>query len=434
MNHLRKTGLLIFLITFFGLFTRAQQNLIPVAKGWAGNSINAVVFRKNSLVTFKDIQYIAFYNQEGRLIIGKRKLHSSKWDLAETSFTGNIHDAHNTISIMVDGDGYLHVSWDHHGNALNYARSIEPCSLQLTGKISMTGQHESNMTYPEFHKMPNGDLIFLYRDGQSGKGNLVFNYYDVKTKTWNQRNADLIDGEGLQNAYWQACVDQSGTIHISWVWRSSPDVASNHDLCYARSLDGGKTWEKSNGEKYNFPLTAKNAEYAIRIPKNSELINQTSMTTDESGHPFIATYWRSSGSPIPQYHVIYNTGKGWKDVNTGFRKTPFTLSGTGTKSIPVSRPQVLVSGNGEKATVRLLFRDKEREDKVSVAICSDILQNNWKITDLSGFGVGNWEPTYDTELWKESKQLQLFVQKVNQVDAEGVARSLPEMVYVLETR
>ena len=158
------------------------------------------------------------------------------------------------------------------------------------------------------------------------------------------------------------------------------------------------------------------------------------MTTDEAGHPFIATYWRSAGSDIPQYHVVFNTGKSWKDLNAGFRKTPFTLSGAGTKRIPISRPQVLVSGKGDKAIVSLLFRDKERTDRVSTAVCSDILQNLWKVSDLTRVAVGEWEPSYDTELWKEKKQLHVFVQKVEQMDKEGVAHSKPEMVYVLETK
>ncbi|MDD4968918.1 MAG: BNR repeat-containing protein [Paludibacter sp.] len=426
--------LLFCLMAALTLTTEAQPKLIPVAKGLAGNSINAVVFRKNSLVTYHDVQFIAFYNPKGKVVLSRRKLHTSNWELTETSFAGNTRDAHNAISIMVDGDGYLHLSWDHHGNKLNYARSVSPLSLQLTAKIPMTGEHETNVTYPEFYKMPQGDLLFLYRDGQSGKGNLVINYYDVKSKTWNQRQSCLIDGEGKQNAYWQACVDSRGTIHISWVWRSSPDVASNHDLCYARSSDGGVTWEKSTGKKYNLPITVQNAEYAWRIPRNSELINQTSMTTDEAGNPFIATYWRSGDSDIPNYQVVYHSGNTWKELNTGFRKTPFTLSGAGTKRIPISRPQVLVSGKGNKAIVRLFFRDHERGDRVSMAVCKDINQNRWKLTDLTDSGVGEWEPSYDTELWKDKKLLHLFVQKVEQADGEGVTKSLPEMVYVLETK
>jgi hypothetical protein len=412
----------------------AKNKLVPVADAWAGNSVNAVVFRKNSLVTYKKTQFIGFYNTAGKLVLGKRKLGSVHWEVKETAFRGNIQDAHNTISIMVDGDGYLHVSWDHHGNALNYARSVAPLSLQLTDKIPMTGSQETNVTYPEFYKLPTGDLIFIYRDGRSGKGNLAMNRYDLKTKTWTQLHANLIDGEGKQNAYWQACVDKSGTIHVSWVWRSSPDVASNHDMCYARSTDGGKTWEKSTGEKYTLPINGTTAEYACRIPQNSELINQTSMTTDDAGNPFIASYWRSGNSDIPQYHLIYKANQTWNDVSSGFRNTAFTLGGTGTKRIPISRPQILVSGRGATASVRLLFRDSERAEKVSLAICKNVSQDNWEIVDLTDSGVGAWEPSYDTELWKNKKRLNIYVQKVEQVDAEGVAQTHAETVYVLETK
>lgn len=429
----RISGILVS-ICFLWTGLNAQTKLIPVADGWANNSVNAVVFRKNSLVTFNNTQFIGFYNAVGKLVLGKRELGSKKWELVETAFRGNVHDAHNSISIMVDGNGYLHVAWDHHGNALNYACSVAALSLQLSKKTPMTGLLETDVTYPEFYRMPTGDLIFMYRDGRSGKGNLVMNRYDLKSKTWSQLHANLIDGEGRQNAYWQACVDENGTIHVSWVWRSSPDVASNHDMCYARSADGGKSWEKSTGEKYKLPINATTAEYVCRIPQNSELINQTSMTTDEAGHPFIASYWRSGNSDIPQYHLVYKVGVDWKDVNTGFRKTPFSLSGMGTKRIPISRPQVLVKGKGENSSVRLLFRDSERSEKVSMAVCDDISKNKWKISDLTAFGVGAWEPSFDTELWKNKKQLHIFVQKVEQMDAEGVAQTHAEMVYVLETK
>jgi len=430
---LRKIILLVCLcLIWAGL--RSQTKLVPVSEGWAGNSINAVVFRKNSLVTYKDVQFIGFYNLDGKLVLGKRKLNSVKWELYTTPFGGNVHDAHNSISIMVDGDGYLHVAWDHHGNALNYARSVSPLSLHLTDKIPMTGIEETNVTYPEFYKMPDGDLLFLYRDGRSGKGNMVINRYALKTKKWSQLSSNLIDGEGKQNAYCQTCVDERGTIHISWVWRSSPDVASNHDMCYARSTDGGLTWEKSTGEKYVLPINGSTAEYVCRIPQNSELINQASMTTDEAGNPFIASYWRDANSDIPQYHLIYNIGNAWKELTMGFRKTPFSLSGMGTKRIPISRPQIIIKGKGADVSVRLLFRDSERGEKVSMAVCNHIAENNWKITDLTTSGVGAWEPSFDTELWKQKKQLHIFVQQVEQVDAEGIAKSNGQMVFVLETK
>jgi hypothetical protein len=414
----------------------AQQHntvsIVPVDSGWAANSVNAVVFRKNSLASYKQWQYIAYYNNRKYVVLGKRTLGSAKWELVQTKFQGNATDAHNAISIMVDGDGYLHLAWDHHNNALNYCRSISAGSLQMTERMPMTGSLEENVSYPEFYSLPGGDLFFLYRDGGSGKGNLVVNYYHTKTKQWQQLHSNLVDGEGKRNAYWQACTDSKGRIHLSWVWRESPDVASNHDLCYARSDDGGITWLKSTGEKYRLPITAATAEYACKIPPNSELINQTSMVADAGGNPVIATYWRSKGDSIPQYRIVYKAHGEWKNGELGFRKTPFSLSGQGTKRIPISRPQIITWTNGNKQNAMLLFRDAERGERVSAAITTDITTNKWQLTDLLTTGVGSWEPSYDTELWKRKKILNLFVQKVEQADAEGMVNVPPTMINVLE--
>lgn len=409
-----------------------KTTLANVDFGWAHNSVNTVVFRKNSLVTWKDTQFIAFYNEQRFVIIGKRKLGTANWLLQQTVYKGNTADAHNMISIMIDGAGYLHLSWDHHNNALNYSRSKEPGSLELTDKVSMTGLNEKKVSYPEFYKLPDGNLLFFYRDGGSGQGNMVINQYSIKTKEWKQLHSNLINGEGKRNAYWQACVDAKGTIHVSWVWRESPDVASNHDMCYARSADGGKTWMNSEGKKYQLPITAATAEYALQIPQKSELINQTSMFADASGNPYIASYWRDKADSIPQYHLIYKKGKQWKAQNLGFRKTAFSLSGGGTKRIPISRPQIIVWQSGKTISVAIIFRDEERDGKISAAVSSDITKNKWKIKDLLNTSAGSWEPSYDTELWKQKHILHLFVQKTDQADAEGKSDMMPQMVQVLE--
>lgn len=424
-----------FILSFFllqnGAFAQ-EVKTSDVGLGWANNSINTVVFRKNSLVTFRDTQYISYYDKEGYVVLGKRKSGSQKWELKKTRYQGNMSDAHNSISIMVDGAGFLHIAWDQHNNKINYCKSIEPGSLELTDKMQMTGMFENSVTYPEFYKLADGDLLFFYRDGGSGRGNMVVNHYDIKTRRWTQLQSNLVDGEGRRNAYWQACTDSKGTIHISWVWRESPDVASNHDMCYARSTDGGKTWEKSTGQKYHLPITQASAEYVFKIPQNSELINQTSMSTDEKGNPFIATYWKDSGSTIPQYHILYHDGRKWNSVALNFRNSAFSLSGFGSKRIPIARPQVMVKDSGNKTAVLLVFRDEERGSKISVAKINDLKKGKWKIIDLTSTSVGSWEPTYDTELWKNKSILDLFVEKVKQVDAEGIAHIPPQTVQVLE--
>jgi hypothetical protein len=125
----------------------------------------------------------------------------------------------------------------------------------------MTGNNETKVTYPEFHNLSNGKLLFCYRSGASGRGNMVVKSYDVKTQKWTPLQHNLINGENQRSAHWQMCVGKKG-IYMSWVWRESWDVSTNHDICYAFSADGGQTWEKSTGEKYNLPLTKTSAEIA----------------------------------------------------------------------------------------------------------------------------------------------------------------------------
>jgi hypothetical protein len=416
---------------------QGQKKMFPdvstvnVGNGWAGNSINTVIFRKNSIVSYQGQQFISYYDGEGNVVLGKRYIGRNDWLLNKTKYRGNVQDAHNSISIALDEEGFVHIAWDHHNNQLHYAKSVQPFSLELTEMMPMLGELEKKVSYPEFYKSPNGSLFFFYRDGGSGNGNLVINRYDVQNKQWRRVQTNLIDGEGSRNAYWQACVDQQGFIQISWVWRESPDVASNHDMNYAISKDGGKTWLRSNGEVYSLPITILSAEKIAVIPQNSELINQTSMCTDDKGNPVIASYWKTTNS-VPQYHILYRDKQVWKQKVAGFRSGHFSLSGSGTKKVPISRPQVLCWGSGKKTRAGIIFRDQERGNRISMAVNKIYKNNTWKLTDLNERNMGEWEPTYDTELWRSKKQLHLFAQKVEQADKEAVTKNPPQMVQVLQ--
>lgn len=407
---------------------------VPIAKGWARNQVNAVIFRRNSVTTHGDTQYVAFYDPEARAVLAKRKLASVEWEIHRTQHSGDAKDAHNSISIAVDGDGFLHMAWNHHNTPLQYSRSIKPGSLELSPEMPMLGDKEGRVTYPEFYNLPGGDLLFLYRDGASGSGNLMLNRYAVKKKKWTRLQDGLISGEGERNAYWQMAIDVKGVIHLSWVWRETPDVATNHDLCYAKSTDGGKTWQKSSGEKYQLPITTKSAEYVIRIPPGSELINQTSMCADSDGRPYIATYWRPPGTKVPQYHLIYHDGKQWRTSQVTRRTTPFSLGGRGTRRIPISRPQIVVNSTGSRSEVVMIFRDSERGARISVAVCADLRRGAWAINDLTEGSVGMWEPTYDLVVWNKKKELHLFVQTVGQGEGEGTEDIPAQMVSILEWR
>lgn len=407
-----------------------KSRLVKVSdSGFGGTSVNTAIFRANSVASRGNKQYVAFYDSDSYLTLASRTLGSDKWQISRSQYKGNAADAHNVISIAVDGDGYLHVAFDHHGHKLKYCRSVSPESLALGNLQPMTGENEDDVTYPEFYNLSDGSLMFAYRSGASGRGNLVLKRYDTQDKKWESMHSNLIDGENQRNAYWQIFVDAKGTIHISWVWRESWLVETNHDICYARSTDNGKTWEKSDGTPYELPITAANAEYAVKIPQNSELINQTSMSADSDGNPYIASYWRGRDSDIPQYRIVWHKDNAWHQKQLSNRTTPFSLKGGGTKMIPIARPRMVIDGK----KVYYLTRDAESGSRVTLLYTSKGAESDhWKTMHLTDFEVPAWEPTFDNDLWRTARKLHIFVQPTIQGDGEKRLDSAPQPVYILE--
>lgn len=400
------------------LIAAGTARLLPIASdGWAGSSVNVLAGLQHNLITHGSTQYAAFYAQDATLVLAQRTIGSDLWTSVRTPFRGRVADAHNTVVIAVDGEGVLHVAWDHHGNALNYARGIAPGSLELGERQPMTGSREERVTYPSFLLLPDGDLLCLYRDGVSGRGDLVLNRYDIATRTWSQVQSNLIDGEGRRSAYASALVDAEGGLHLAWVWRDSPDVATNHDLAYARSHDGGVTWTSVRGAPLRLPLTADHADYALRIGTGRSLMNPPSLAVDEDGNPYLANYWCPADSEIPQYHLVHHDGTDWRVQQVTQRTTPFTLSGAATKRPPLSRA-VLVTQRGwrKPREVFLLYRDDERGGRIIAAACRDFVQPAWTFHELTANSTGAWEPSLDPQQWTRMAQVHLLVQPVQQRD------------------
>jgi len=360
---------------------------LPI-RGYAKTSVNTVIFR-NAITSNSEYQFIAYYDSAGSVILAKRELDSEDFEIKKTALKGNVSDAHNSISIIVDRDGYLHLCYNQHFTKLNYYRSVEPGSLDLI-KAEMTNT-ENNVTYPQFFNYKTG-LLFICREGH----NLIINKYDVKSQSWSRLQDDV-----LKNAYWQSCI-KNDTIYLSWCWRETADVSSNHDVCFAKSHDG-QNWYKSNNEKYQLPITQKNAEYAARIEQGSGLMNQTSMSIDSKGNPYIATYIHSD------YYLIYLDNQTWQIEQITDRRAKFELSGIGTKRVPISRPLILID---KEDKIYLVFRD---DNKLFLAEKNEIWETKCIVDS-----VGYYEPCYDKESWSRNNELNLFIQRVGQGDNEAL--------------
>jgi hypothetical protein len=399
--------------------------------GWAATSVNCTIF-SHPLASDARRQYAAWYDGDSQVMLARRRWQDSRWDVRATGLKGNTRDAHNGIALGVDGAGTLHMAWDHHNHPLRYVRSIAPGSLELTGKLSMTGEEEARVTYPEFFNLPGGDLLFLFRSGSSGNGRTVLKRWRLREQRWSTVQSNLLDGQGSRNAYTnQIAIDGRGVWHLSWCWRETPDVVTNHDICYARSRDEGYTWETSAGNPYELPVTQDNAEVVLPIPQRSGLINQTSMAVTPDGLPRIATRFRPPGEVVAQHQLVWFDGRKWSAGSIGTRRQNFLLSGPGSRSVPVSRPLVLISRSGR---TWVAFRDEERGNGVTLACCRRLGVDPWVFEDLPTGNVDRWEPTHDAGAWTRSNTLCLLLQRVGQGDGEKPVVLAPTPAEVLMVR
>jgi rhamnogalacturonyl hydrolase YesR len=412
--------LLVLLVSVFSGYAVAGTGarVIPLdASAWAGSSVNVVAGNRQPVVTDSVHQYAGYYDADGTLVLARRRLGEDVWERLRTSHRGDVANAHNSVSLGVDGAGHLHVAWNHHNVPLNYARGLAPGGLELGPPQAMVGRDESRVTYPQFLRLPDGELLFHYRQGGSGDGYSVLNRFVPSTGAWERVVDRLLDGEGRRSAYWDLVLDGRGTLHLAWNWRETPDVATNQDLCYARSSDGGRTWTRSDGTPLSLPLTAANAEIAWAIPQRSNLMNPPAVGADGRGRPFIASYWSPAPGATPRYHLVFHDGTTWRQVPGPEAGRPFSLGGHGTRRPPLSRAALLVEPSRWGLHVHLVYRDDARGGRIVAAShrLSDA-EPRWTERFLSPEGMGAWEPVFDPGLWERMRQAHFLVQHVSQLD------------------
>lgn len=261
---------------------------VQIDTAWAGHPTGF------ALVTTAERQYAAYYNGERRMVVAARDLGSTEWDYAALpTYIG--WDSHNYIRMALDRDGRLHLSGNLHNDPLIYFRTREPHAIGTFEAIHrMTGEDESGVTYPRFFEDADGRLIFTYRQGSSGSGFNVYNRYDTESGEWERlHDQPLLDGRGEMNAYPIGPLQgPDGVFHMTWVWRDTPDAATNHDLSYARSRDLVH-WETAAGEPVALPLTLETPGLILDpIPVNGGILNGSGRIGFDHEGRVIVTYFK----------------------------------------------------------------------------------------------------------------------------------------------
>jgi hypothetical protein len=317
------------------------DQVIDVAPVWAGHPVGFALF------TAPPQQYVAFYDADRRLTIGVRDLGSPEWHFRILP-TSVGWDSHNYVTLTLDDDEHLHISGNMHNVPLIYFRTTRPREIDSLEQVeSMVGREEGRMTYPRFFRGPANELIFTYRDGGSGRGNQIYNVYDHETRTWRRLlDEPLIDGRGEMNAYPQGPQrGPDGFYHLVWVWRNTPDCATNHSLSYARSRDL-VNWETSRGEPLDLPITIDNGEIIDPVPPGGGMINGNTRIGFDSRQRVVIAYHKFDEDGKTQLYNARLEDGDWRIYQTSDWDYRWEFSGGGSIIFEVRVEAVRVEPDG----------------------------------------------------------------------------------------
>ena len=287
----------------------APVSIEAIDRVWSGHTVPFAIS------TGKDKLYLAYYDANRQLTVAQRPLNAPSHWVYHKLDTWLGWDSHNLIAMALDRSGALHIAANMHVDPLTMFRSDAGGDVRNLRRVPLMvdAALEKAMTYPVFLKNQQGQLIFKYRNGSSGRGDEIYTVYDEKSQTWAAlTDSPLVDGEGKRNAYFMGPVKgQDGYFHIAWVWRDSPSAESNHDLSYAKSRDLVH-WERADGSALSLPIRLKQAEIVDPVLAGGGMINNnTVIGFDDDGRVMI-TYHKYDAAGNTQIWLARHEDKLWK--------------------------------------------------------------------------------------------------------------------------
>lgn len=351
------------------------------------------------LLTHEGRQYVAYYDARHQMIVASRRLDEKKFRYVKMP-TKIGWDSHNSVTMAVDANGCIHLSGNMHCVPLIYFRMTERGDIGTFKRLAMTGKLERRCTYPRFLNDLEGRLIFNYRSGGSGNGMRLYNRYDPKAKTWSRlMDVPLFDGQGQRNAYPAGpSLGPDRRFHVVWVWRDTPDCATNHHLSYARSKDLIH-WETAAGKAVKVPLTLGQGELCIdAIPSGGGIINGCErLTFDSAGRPMVSYHKSDARGHMQIYVTRYEGGKWVSRVVTKWSRS-VAFSGRGAMGfIGIRISGLKPSGPGtwyvkyrhrDYGSGRIVLDDKTLQPVDRPVVASDRLPKEVSAREIDFEGIG----------------------------------------------
>jgi hypothetical protein len=280
---------------------------------------NGRVFIQDNLWTANGRQYAVWVAPDGTPYAGVRD-RDGRWKAVDLGrLKGNplaaptADDDHNVYAIGVDADGGVHVAGNMHGDPLRFVNADGELGDWGRGALPRPGD---DVTYPALAALPDGALLFFRREGSPlTGGEIELDVLRPGEEAW-QSLGTILDGRPTGDSpyiHHVAINPRTGAIHLLFEWRSGETFTANQDVQYMRSVDGGRSWQRSDGEALPSPVTRQTAETVIATPPGSGLLNGGGLTVDAAGAPHgSVSFTRPTGDSAVEH--VWLTDEGWQRV------------------------------------------------------------------------------------------------------------------------
>ncbi|KAF4443191.1 hypothetical protein F53441_11500 [Fusarium austroafricanum] len=218
---------------------------------------------------------------------------------------------HNTPSISVDGDGYVHVFTSMHNEPWKYFRSSQPYSSTLVDASSDMPDQTVRFTYPVIKRDANGNLWLTVRGQASGDGSARGGYfykYSVDGKKWTRISLWAYN-KGYSVYPDDIAFSSDGDVHLQWEWSKYPASAVRHEGSYARYRPSTNSFTSVSGKVVSTPITQRTADIVYQPLTSGETysgdINASPGPAFQSAK--MTLYERSDGSVHIQHAYRFKT-------------------------------------------------------------------------------------------------------------------------------
>ena len=328
-----------------------EPRALNFERGAYGTCINGQTFQIDALVSFKGWQYATYFDAGRRLCVARRQLPSNRWQrIAFDDYTINHNDVHNVAVIGIcPTDGTVHLAFDHHGSPLHYRVSragaaTAPEKTEWTAALFgattaelVKGHKLSGVTYPAFFSAPDGRLQLCYRIGGSGNGSSHLALYDPAKGGWTIHgqfigNEGDYQGSKARNAYHNGFdYDAKGRLHTTWVWREEQNnrewgPSNCHDLQYAFSDDGGRSWLNNDGVRCGTtgrtPMRLQSEKITVHEARwRWGMMNQLTQTATPDGQPHVILWQNPPDAPAASKNMnAWRYFHYWRDDRGGWHR------------------------------------------------------------------------------------------------------------------